>query len=60
MNGTATDFETLVQKLPGEFLQVFQLAVQQGHWPNGRKLTTRQRRVCMQAILLRTCCGACH
>ena len=46
------DFLKLVESLTPEAYEALKRGVELGKWPDGRKLTSDQKKICMQAIML--------
>tara|TARA_B100000809_G_scaffold90640_1_gene89167 strand:+ start:5360 stop:5557 length:198 start_codon:yes stop_codon:yes gene_type:complete len=47
-------FEEVIANLPNRIFTEFRWALSSGHWSCGTKLTTRQRKTCEEALLVRT------
>ena len=45
-------FEDVVKKLDPEIYQRFKVAIELGKWPDGRVLTSEQKKLCLQAVML--------
>jgi uncharacterized protein len=45
------DLHTLLNSLTPEIYQHLKVAVELGKWPNGEKLSSDQRQLCMQAMI---------
>ena len=45
-------FEDVVKRLDPEIYQRFKVAIELGKWPDGRTLTSEQKELCLQAVML--------
>ncbi|MFV1871884.1 MAG: YeaC family protein [Oleiphilus sp.] len=46
------NFEDAAQQISPEIYQRFKEALELGKWPDGRAVTTKQKEICLQAIIV--------